>query len=221
VPNNMTWMQQIFGQSVPKSHFAGIFLCCYALGCFTTAYYLVRFRLGLDIRDLASGSVGARNAGRVLGIPGFLITLFFDCSKGFLAVWVTFNFTRDAGLTALAMLAVVIGHVWPIQLGFRGGKGVATSIGALVFYDFHLALAFLALFATMLLLVRRTTLGGLIAFAFLPLVATLMEPQALKAFAISILAGIILIAHRKNLMEEFSLLAARRHVQPKPDQPLE
>jgi glycerol-3-phosphate acyltransferase PlsY len=216
----MTWIQQIFGQSVAPSHVTVIFLSAYALGCFATGYYFVRLRLGQDIRELASGSVGARNAGRVLGVQGFLVTLIMDFSKGALAVWTTLHFTRDERLAGLAMIGVVIGHVWPLQLGFRGGKGVATSLGAIVFYDFHLALAFGALFAVALVLLRRVTLGGLIAFSLLPLAATFMEPEALKAFVISILAGIILVAHRRNLVDEFMLLAGRRHAQPKTDQSL-
>src|SRR5690349_24231462 len=70
----MTWMQQIFGQSVQFSHLATTSLAGYVLGCLTTGYYLVRFWLHQDIRDTGSGSVGARNAARVLGMPGFLVT---------------------------------------------------------------------------------------------------------------------------------------------------
>ncbi len=125
----MTWIQQIFGQSVPTSHVTSIFLGGYILGCLTTGYYLVRFRLGLDIRTMESGSVGARNVGRVLGMPGFVITLLGDFAKGLLAAGMTRYFTHDDRLTGLAMLAVVMGHIWPLQLGLRGGKGVATSLG--------------------------------------------------------------------------------------------
>ena len=211
----MTWIQQIFGQSVPASHVTSIFLGCYILGCLTTGYYLVRFRLGLDIRSMESGSVGARNVGRVLGAPGFFITLLGDFGKGLLAVATTRYFTHDDRLMGLAMLAVVMGHIWPLQLGLRGGKGVATSLGALAVYDFYLALAFVALFAGLFFVFRRTTLAGLMAFAFLPLAAVFMDAGLSRSIVMSILAGMILIAHWRNLLEEFSVFATHRHGQPK------
>jgi glycerol-3-phosphate acyltransferase PlsY len=216
----MTWMHQIFGQPVQASHVTSIFLGAYLLGCFTTGYYLVRISLGRDIREMESGSVGARNVGRVLGMPGFTATLVADFSKGALAVWLTRHYTQDDRLAALAMLAVVMGHIWPIQLGLRGGKGVATSLGALAAYHFYFALVFAALFAGLLLILRRTTLAGLIAFVLLPLAVMYLEPEPWHAIALSILAGMILLAHRKNLLDEFTLLAARRHADTKPDQPI-
>jgi len=211
----MTWIQQIFGQSVPTSHVTSIFLGGYILGCLTTGYYLVRFRLGLDIRTMESGSVGARNVGRVLGTPGFFITLLGDFAKGLLAAGMTRYFTHDDRLTGLAMLAVVMGHIWPLQLGLRGGKGVATSLGALAVYDFYLSLAFVALFAGLFFVFRRTTLAGLTAFAFLPLAAVFMDAGLSRSIVMSILAGMILIAHWRNLLGEFSVLAMHRHGQPK------
>lgn len=188
------------------------------MGCLCTGYYLVKWRLGQDVRDMGSGNVGARNVGRVLGLPGFLATLLVDFFKGTFAVWTVLHFTGDNRLAGVAMLAVVVGHIWPVQLGFRGGKGVATLLGAICVYDFHLALAFAALFAGLYVWLRRTTLGGLIAIACLPLAAMFQDPEPLRSGIVSILAGMIWIAHRKNLLEEFSLMAARRHDQPKPDQ---
>src|SRR5205823_2993419 len=126
-------------------------------------------RTGKDVREMGSGNIGARNVGRVLGSYGFWVTLVGDFAKGAVAVWMARYFAADNHVTALAMLAAVLGHVWPIQLGFRGGKGIATSLGALAVCDFHLALTFVGLFAVIYLVLRRTTLSGLIAFACLPL----------------------------------------------------
>ena len=157
---------------------------------------------------MGSGNVGARNVGRVLGIPGFLATLLVDFFKGTFAVWTTCSgiSTEDNRLAGVAMLAVVVGHIWPIQLGFRGGKGVATLLGAICVYDFHLALAFAAMFTGLFVVFRRTTLSGLIAVACLPLAAMFQDPEPLRSGIISILAGMIWIAHRKNLLEEFALI---------------
>ena len=216
----MTWMEQIFGQSVPGGRVGGVLLGGYIAGCLTTGYYLVRMRLGLDIREVGSGSVGARNAGRVMGMPGFCFTLMGDFIKGAGVVWVARHCWDDPRLTGLAMLAVVFGHIFPLQLGFKGGKGVATSFGALVIYDFRLALAFGAL-AALFALFGRLTPAGLIAFALLPVAAKMLDRGPLEIIIISALSGVILFAHRKNLLDEFTHLAAPEDAHTKPDHPLE
>src|SRR5579863_5903754 len=199
----MTWIQQVFGPSAGAGHVTSILLGGYIVGCLTTGYYLVRLRLGLDIREMGSGSVGARNAGRVLGTPGFVATLTGDFLKGAAVVWLARHFTEDERLAGLAMLAAVIGHIWPLQLGFRGGKGIATSLGALAVYDFRLALLFFAL-AALLSLPGKMTLGGLIAFALLPLAARMLERSPLEILTVSALAMMILLAHRRNLLDEIT-----------------
>src|SRR5215212_2060468 len=123
----MPWIEQL--QSANWTQASWLMLGAYLLGCFTTGYYLLKMRSGQDIRALGSGSVGARNVGRVLGSTGFIVTLLGDFAKGAFAVWAATHFTKDDRLIALSMLAVVVGHVWPAQLRFRGGKGVATSLG--------------------------------------------------------------------------------------------
>ena len=213
----MTWMQQIFGQSVQGGDIAMISLGGYALGCLTMGYYLVKLRLGIDVRETGSGSVGATNVARVLGIPGFLVTLVADLAKGALAVWIAREFTHNERLVGLVILAVVMGHIWPAQLTFRGGKGVATMIGALAIYDFQLGLTFGALFGGLVCLLARPTLAGLLAFTLLPLAAMLVEAGPFKPIVLSIVAGMILIAHRRNLMEEFADMAARRQLGSKSD----
>src|SRR3954471_11257483 len=97
----------------------------YALGCFNTGYYLVRWKTGQDIRQIGSGSCGARNVGRIVGRNGFLLTVAGDVLKGILAI--AFAEVCIGGELAklVALIAVVVGHVWPIQLKFHGGKGVA------------------------------------------------------------------------------------------------
>jgi len=218
----MTWMQQILGQPLAASHALGILIGGYVLGCFTTGYYLVRWRLGQDIRDLGSGSVGARNVGRFMGTPGFVTTLLGDFSKGAVMVLLTLYLTGgDERLAGLAMLATVLGHVWPLPLGFRGGKGAGTAAGALAIYDIRIGLTGVAILAVLYLFTRRFTLSGMIAFSCLPLAAMFRKADPLEPALMSCLAGIILIAHRKNLLEEFSVLAGRHHDHPNQDQPSE
>ena len=205
----MPWMEHL--QSADWAAAGRTGLAAYLLGCFTTGYYLVRGRTGQDIRQLGSGSVGARNVGRLLGWRGFWVTVLGDLGKGALAVCATRGLTHDEFLVALAMLAVVAGHLWPFQLKLRGGKGMATSLGALCFYDFRLALAFGLIFLAGLVLFRRTLLPGLFAFGCLPPVAAFLGHDGLrlgydpvKVISIWLLTSAVLIAHRKNLIDQLA-----------------
>jgi acyl phosphate:glycerol-3-phosphate acyltransferase len=213
----MPWIGQL--RSVSLSEAGYIFSAAYALGCFTTGYYLVRFRLGQDIHDSGSGSVGARNVGRLLGWRGFLLTVLGDFGKGALAVWAATHFTTDNRLVLLAMLAVVAGHIWPVQLCFRGGKGMATALGALIVYDYQLALAVTLLFAVAFAALRKTVLPGLFALACLPLITGYLGHSPEEVTGTTVLAALVLLAHRKNLVTEISRFLDRPTIQPKHDQP--
>ena len=105
-------------------------VAAYMLGCVVGAYYVVRFRAGHDIRAMGSGNAGARNVLRSGDRTSAAITLLWDAFKGALAVWVAQRLAHTNVAIALAFVAVVLGHVRPAQLQFRGGKGVATAIGA-------------------------------------------------------------------------------------------
>jgi glycerol-3-phosphate acyltransferase PlsY len=207
-------MQQL--QSANWSQASSIALGAYGLGCITTGYYLVLFWKGMDVREVGSGNVGAKNVGRILGWPGFFLTVLGDIGKGAFAVWAARHFTTDERIVGLALVAVVVGHLWPVQLFFRGGKGIATSLGGLLIYDHYLTTAFLVLFAAAFALLRKTVLPGLFAFVFLPLVSLYhYRDDHGKAAAISFLAGLIVISHRKNLMEEFFHFFERRNIEPR------
>jgi acyl phosphate:glycerol-3-phosphate acyltransferase len=204
----MDWIQQL--QSANWHRVTGCVLEAYLLGSFATGYYLVRARTGKDLRKMESGSIGARNAGRVLGKTGFMITVVVDFVKGALAVWIAEKWTGDSHLALLALLAVVVGHLWPFQLRFQGGKGVTTSFGALLIFDYRLALMFPVLFLLGFVLMRKTLLPGMFAFACLPMAAWMFNCDNFTVASLTILVALILFAHRRNLAEEFAVLAARR-----------
>jgi glycerol-3-phosphate acyltransferase PlsY len=213
----MDWTQSL--QSANWHRVTGCALEAYFLGCVATGYYLVRARTGKDIREIESGSVGARNTGRVLGRVGFGITLLGDFSKGALAVWIARKWTGDNHLALMAMLAVVLGHVWPVQLRFRGGKGVATFLGALLVFDYRIALVFPVLFLAGFAVMRKSIWPAMFAFAALPMAGWFFEGDNLTVAVLAMLAALILFAHRKNLTEEFTALAVRRAPTPKPEPP--
>ncbi|MCU0784116.1 MAG: glycerol-3-phosphate acyltransferase [Verrucomicrobia bacterium] len=213
----MAWVEQM--QSVNWGQMAVYALGAYVLGCFATGYYLVRALRGRDIRNVDSGSVGARNVSQVLGKSGFVLTTLGDIAKGVLAVWATLHLTGDDHLAALVMVAVTVGHVWPVQLCFRGGKGVATSLGALLVYDWRLAVTYVVIFLGGFVFTRKTILPGLFGYVCLPVAAFWLDHDALQTGVITLLGAIILVAHRRNIVEEFPALAARCGVTAKPEQP--
>jgi|SRR5580765_6584320 len=213
----MTLVEQL--QTINGLHTLVSVAGAYGLGCLATGYYLVRARTGQDIRELASGNVGARNVGRVLGPTGFCLTLVGDFAKGALAIWATRHFTENDLLTLFALLAVTIGHIWPVQLHFRGGKGVATSLGALLVWDWRLSLAYVIIFAGLFLVIRRTTLPGLFAYIGLPFVSYWLNHDPVETFFMAVLCALVLFAHRKNILDELPFSSARRGVNPEPNKP--
>jgi len=176
-----------------------VVLGCYALGCVCAGYYVVRWRRGVDIRTQASGSVGARNVGRILGTGWFLATLACDVAKGAAAVVLAKSLHPEPRVAVAAMLAVLAGHLWPVQLGFRGGKGVATSLGALLVLDYQLLICVFLVFGIVYFLVRQFTLSGLFAYAMLPHAAFVLDRSPVVILGMAALAVLVVAAHRSNL----------------------
>src|SRR3954471_2258502 len=103
----------------------------YLLGSVPTGYILGYFS-GIDVRKAGSGNVGATNVARVAGKKVGILTLIGDAAKGFLPVLLARRLGFDPTVLGLAALAAFLGHLYPVFLNFRGGKGVATALGALV-----------------------------------------------------------------------------------------
>jgi len=196
--------------TLPYARETLVIMMGYALGCFTSGYYLVRWWTGEDLRLLGSGSVGATNVGRVLGKPGFLLTVTCDFCKGLLAVWLADYFRVNPTGAVLTMIAVTAGHVWPAQLWFHGGKVVATSLGAMLMFDYSIAGIFAGLFLVLFVPIRNFVLAGLLAFAITPLALLILDFPLDSVFGLSALAVLILVAHRRNMTREISKLMTGR-----------
>lgn len=104
-------------------------VCAYILGSLSPGWWLVRRHAGVDLRESGSGATGATNAARILGRRAYAYVLALDTLKGMVAVWGARMLAPDAPWAYLAAVAVIAGHIWPIFLGFRGGKGAATFMG--------------------------------------------------------------------------------------------
>lgn len=181
-------------------------LLAYLLGCFTTGYYWMRWRTGQDIRQHGSGNVGARNVGRLVGPGGFVVTLGLDAAKGAVAVLAAQQGGVSEEALLAVLLAVVAGHIWPWQLGFAGGKGVATSLGALLAYDPSLLGVLALVFVSAFALLREFTLSGLLAYVLAPLVLYLSDFHFDRLAAMSLLAVLVVLAHRGNVRQKLTRL---------------
>ena len=171
----------------------------YGLGCFSTGYYLVRWRTGKDIRTLGSRSTGATNVGRTLGTTGFLLTVLGDGGKGALAVGIPLFAGLSLPAGALCALAATLGHIFPAQLRFSGGKGVAVAVGALVVLDPFLVLIFALAAAVGYVTTRRKVAAGLVGF--LSVVPTAWLRGYSLGMDLVLLALVVLVfwAQRKNI----------------------
>lgn len=186
-------------------HEALVIAAAYLLGCFCTGYYLVRVLKGVDIRELASGNVGSRNVGRLLGVKGFVVTLISDAGKGMLAVWLAHCMSPYLWTGYAALLVVVAGHIWPVQLGFRGGKGFATLAGGMVILAPIVFTVSLILSVLFLSLKRGTTAAGLLALALSPAVMVFDRFYSgaswfsAELVLYALLVVLSLYAHRNNI----------------------
>jgi glycerol-3-phosphate acyltransferase PlsY len=180
----------------------------YFLGCFSTGYYLVRLRTGQDLRTIGSGATGGRNVARILGTPGFLITGAGDLAKAAIAVAVPIWFGLGPIAIGAAMVAVTAGHIWPVQLGFRGGKGVAPLVGSTALVA-PVALAIGALLGALFVLVsRRLNLGGLAGVALTPVAALALGAPIPIAAGILGSVVLVVVAHRQNIRAELATASA-------------
>jgi glycerol-3-phosphate acyltransferase PlsY len=175
----------------------------YLLGGLSTGYYLVRIVTGEDIRRSGSGSSGARNVGRSLGRWGFIVTAAGDIGKGaVIPVLARQVGAGDTGI-ALASVAAVAGHVWPVQLGFRGGRGLTVAFGALLATEPRVAKAAVLVAGGLLPVVRNLTGAGLIATAVAPMIARLHGASSPITRGISGMAAIVLVGHRHTIRRAF------------------
>ncbi len=173
-------------------------LVCYLLGSIPFSYIFSKVFGGVDIRAKGTGNVGATNVLRTLGIKIALASLLGDFCKGVLAAWLGFNIGGDT-LGALCASAVVIGHCWPIFLGFRGGKGVATSAGVLLVLIPPVMFMILLTFITVIAVTRYVSLGSVFGAAMLPFILMLMhQPWSyiIMGFALS---AMVIFRHRGNI----------------------
>jgi len=172
----------------------------YFLGSVPTGYLVARAVRGVDVRAVGSGNMGATNVARAAGVRPALVVLLLDAGKGALAVLLAGVLVPGVPLVqALAGLGAFLGHIAPVWLGFRGGKGVATALGVLAVLVPAAALAGVLAYALVFFWTRISSLGSLLAAPTAVAAAARWPGTRLSVGLTSTLMLAILWTHRGNI----------------------
>jgi glycerol-3-phosphate acyltransferase PlsY len=181
---------------------AAVVVTAYLLGSFPAGYLLGRL-WGVNVLEHGSGRTGGTNVLRSAGIVPALLAGALDIGKGMLAVWLAGQIAGQPGVQALAGAAVILGHNYSIFLHFRGGAGVATSLGALAAIYLPAAVGLLILLLIIIALTRYASIGSLAVITLMPLtllVLALTGTLSMTYVLYGILAWVIIVySHRSNL----------------------
>ncbi len=175
-------------------------LAAYLIGAIPTGVILTRLTGGEDIRNAGSGNIGATNVYRVAGRKLGVITLIGDCLKGAVPTLLaqqTFNLPATG--VALVALAAFIGHCYPVYLGFKGGKGVATALGIFLVLSPLSVLCILLVFVLILWKWRYISLASISSAASIPPLVFIFERSMPLFFATLVIAGIVIWRHKGNI----------------------
>ncbi|MFA4888332.1 MAG: glycerol-3-phosphate 1-O-acyltransferase PlsY [Candidatus Omnitrophota bacterium] len=175
----------------------------YLIGSIPTAYIFGRLLKGIDIRKFGSGNVGATNAMRVLGKGPGILVLLLDALKGFLPV--VFLGRGDVGASIIFGLACIFGHNWTLFLNFKGGKGMAATLGVLIGLSLQagglriiLALS-IAVWLAVFLVLRIVSIASIISALALPVFSLYFKQSRVIILTSIILSFFVLLRHRSNI----------------------
>ena len=174
----------------------------YLLGAIPFGDLLVKLRTGTDVRASGSGNIGATNVLRTTGIATGIATLVLDIAKGYIAVWIAGLLSGNNPLwMSAAALAVMAGHAYPIFLGFRGGKAVASFIGAFLRLTPVPMIASLVVLVAVVAWSRQISLGSIVAAGTFPLAVWLILQPSIYVVVAALIAGIFVILRHKTNIE--------------------
>jgi glycerol-3-phosphate acyltransferase PlsY len=175
-----------------------LIIFAYLLGSLPSGYVLGKLA-GIDVRGVGSGNIGATNVARALGKRQGVLTLLADAAKGYLPVMIGFALDFEPLGIAFVAASAFLGHLFPVFLNFKGGKGVATALGALLAIAPLATLVLVAVFAVVVLSSRIVSLGALAAAVLAPLVLWLFyQPAAIIGMGL-FFAAMIVIRHHGNV----------------------
>lgn len=175
-----------------------LLLFSFLLGSVPTGLLVARKR-GIDIRKIGSGNIGATNILRTTGKLPAIITLAGDFLKGLIAVVIARHFDAGIFLEGISGVFAVLGHNFSIFLKFRGGKGVATSLGVMSIYSPQTALFTSIIWLLTLLITRYSSLGALVSFGILPFSIVFLDTRDKLAVAL-IITAMMYLRHKDNII---------------------
>lgn len=177
-------------------------LLSYVIGNFLTAWWIGKWK-GIDLRQQRSGNLGARNAGAELGKGAFLLTFIGDAGKAALVVWIGFAFDFSIWQIAIAGLAVILGHLFPFWLNYRGGKGISAFVGVTFCLTPDLFLVMFILFFAFFPWFKSATLSMLASFAGFIAMSFILQVWFITWPLIAAII-IIVIKHRADIEESYN-----------------
>ncbi|MGH7827099.1 MAG: glycerol-3-phosphate 1-O-acyltransferase PlsY [Candidatus Binatia bacterium] len=180
-----------------------LIIFAYFLGS-VPAGYLLGYFAGVDVRKAGSGNVGATNVARVLGKRQGIWTLLADSAKGFIPAVLAVHLELDQAGTALVGVAAFLGHLYPVFLKFKGGKGVATAFGVVLGLAPLATVCLIALFCVVILTTRIVSLSSIIGAAAAPFVLWLFDHPPAMIIMSALLAVMIILRHRSNIARLFA-----------------
>ncbi len=175
-------------------------LAAYLIGSIPFALILSRLWGRADVRRVGSGNLGAANVMRASGVTAGLLVALLDMAKGAASVWLAERVGAGAALPAAAGFAAIVGHIYPVWLRFRGGKGVATACGVFTILTPLAIVPALAIFAAVVWLTKYVSLGSLLASIALPPLAYAVGSPAPAVLAALGASAIIIFRHRSNVL---------------------
>jgi glycerol-3-phosphate acyltransferase PlsY len=177
----------------------GLVVFAYLLGSISFGLLLARLYGKHDLRQSGSGNIGAANVARTMGKTVGVLTLLGDASKGLLAVWLAQRWGSSIWISGAAALMAVVGHMFPLYHGLRGGKGVATALGCfLPILPLPLITGAVMWLATVAIW-RYVSVGSILAAITLPLAATLFDYPPPFIYTAILIALLVLYKHRSNI----------------------
>jgi len=172
----------------------------YVLGAIPFGYLLVKQTTGADVRAGGSGNIGATNVLRTAGRVDGIATLLLDIGKGYLAVWIAGRLSdHDVTAMCVAALAVMAGHAFPVLLRFKGGKAVASFVGAFLCLTPVALGAVLVVFVVVVAWTRYISMGSVVSAATFPLSVWLMQKDVTMLAAAAIAGAFIIYKHSSNI----------------------
>jgi glycerol-3-phosphate acyltransferase PlsY len=176
-----------------------VVLVAYAIGSVPFAWLLARRWGAYDLRRVGSGNLGAANVLRASGIRAGIVVALLDIGKGALSVAMARQISDQPSAAAAAGLAAIVGHIYPVWLRFRGGKGVATACGVFSILAPVAIAPALSIFAITVWLTKYVSLGSVLASVAVPAIAVISGSPAPAVAVACAAAGLIVFRHRSNL----------------------